>query len=350
MTPRRLLLLAAALPALASAAIAPVPEPKPAATGTAALPGATVVAKVEDRIITLDDVRREVYRNVDGLRRRARNEKEFYDMLDQLQNDILNDLINRLLIVHDFKKDGHRRIPASLVDQYVAESLQTEFGGDRTAYLQHLRDNGWTPRDFRQQIEEKLINNIMRLQHRRSETVVSPRQVEDFYNAHKDSADFRQEDAVRLRLITLKRAAGESDPALLARIQPVLARLNAGEKFEALAREVSEDINRNKGGDLGWLKKADMIPQFSTPAFHLEKGAFSGPILVKDERNDACYLLYIEDRKAAGLMSLAEVSGDIQKELAAQLGREAEAKWIARLRDSYYVRIYPLASPAPDKP
>ncbi len=346
MTPRRLLLLAAALPALASAAIAPVPEPKPAAAGTAPLPGATVVAKVEDRIITLDDVRREVYRNVDGLRRRARNEKEFYDMLEQLQNDILNDLINRLLIVHDFKKDGHRRIPASLVDQYVAESLQTEFGGDRTAYLQHLRDNGWTPRDFRQQIEEKLINNIMRLQHRRSETVVSPRQVEDFYNAHKDSADFRQEDAVLLRLITLKRGAGETDAALLARMQPIYARLNAGEKFEVLAREVSEDVYRDNGGEMGWREKSKMIVEFATPAFTLQKGAFSGPIL----REDACHLLSVVDRKDAGLKPLSAVSGEIQTELAAQLGREAEAKWIARLRDSYYVRIYPLASPVPDKP
>jgi peptidyl-prolyl cis-trans isomerase SurA len=342
MTPRRLLLLAAALPALASAAVAPVPESRPAAD-ISALPGATVVAKVEDRIITIDDVRRLVYPRVNSLRSNARNEKEFYDMLDQLQSDVLNDLINRLLVVHDFKKDGRRRIPASMIDDYVAETLHKDYGDDRTAFLQYLRNNGWAPRDFRQHAEEDLIYLIMRQQHRKSETVVSPRQVEDYYNAHKDSADFRQEDAVLLRLITVKRAAGESNAALLARVQPILTRLNAGEKFEALARELSEDVYRDSGGEMGWREKSKMISEFSAPAFTLEKGAFSGPIL----RDEACHLLYVVDRKAAGLKPLAEVSGEIQKELAAQLGREAESRWLARLRETYYVRIYPLASPAP---
>jgi peptidyl-prolyl cis-trans isomerase SurA len=347
MTLRRLLLLSAALvPALASAALSPLPQPAPAATSSE--PGATVIARVEDRIITLEDLRRKIYPQLDALRRAARTEKEFNDMLAQFQSDVLNDLINRLLAVHDFKKDARRRIPDSAIDDYIARTVSDKFGGDRAAFLQYLRENGWNSRDYREQAEEDIIYIVMREQHRKSETVVSPRQVEDFYNTHKDSADFRQTDAAHLRIITFNRQPGETDPMLLARVQPVLTRLNSGEKFETLAREVGDNpAHRANGGDLGWIDKANLIPQFATPAFTLEKGAFSGPILIRDSDRDACYLLFVEDRRAAGLKPLSEVSGIIQKELAAQLGREAEARWIARLRESYYVSV---VLPSDDKP
>jgi peptidyl-prolyl cis-trans isomerase SurA len=345
MTLRRLLLLSTALlPALASAALSALPEPVPVPNAASPEPGATVIARVEDRIITLDALRREMYPKLDALRRAARTEKEFNDMLQQLQSDVLNELINRLLAVHDFKKDSRRRIPDSAIDDYIARTVSDKFGGDRAAFLQYLRDNGWNSRDYRQQAEEDIIYIVMRQQHRKSETVVSPRQVEDFYNAHQDSSDFRQTDAARLRIIAFNRASGETDAALLARVQPVLARLNAGEKFETLAREVGDNAaQRAKGGDLGWMNKADLTPEFSAPAFTLEKGAFSGPIL----RADGCFLICVEDRRAAGLKPLSEVSGTIQAELAKQLGFEAEARWIARLRESYYVSI---VLPADAKP
>jgi peptidyl-prolyl cis-trans isomerase SurA len=331
---RRLFLTATALSAFAVATNAPTSAAEPAALEG---PQATIVAIVENRIITWDDVLKEVSPLLDNVRREARNEKEFNDRRDDLISVVLNRQINRLLVVHDFKKDPRRRIPDSAIDTYIVETIAKEFGGDRTKFLQYLARNGWNPRDFRQVAEERIIYDFMSRQHRKSETVVSPLQVEEYYRAHQDSADFRQADAVRLRLISLNRQPGEADAALLARVQPVIARLNAGEKFEAVAREAGDmdPAQRAKGGDLGWTNKADLSPEFALPAFTLEKGAFSGPIV----RTEACYLIYVEDRKAAGLKPLSEVNGIIQQELADRLGLEAEARWIARLRENSYVRV-----------
>jgi peptidyl-prolyl cis-trans isomerase SurA len=328
--------LAAVLAARVFAADAPpallTPNSPPTATD---LPADTVVAVVENRIITFDDLRREVLPRLDAVRKTARNEQDFYRLLDELQYDLLNEQINRALVVYDFQKDGKRRIPASYIDQVVAETILKKYDGDRVKFLAELRNNGWSQRDYRKRVEEDLIYDIMRGQQRKSETVISPTRVAAYYNENKDK--FLQEDEVHFRLITLTRAAGENDASLLARVQPVLARLKSGEKFDALAREFSNDeIRRAKGGDFGWTKKTDLKPEFAAPAFTQEKGEPSGPIITPE----ACYLLYVEDRKAAGIKPLAEVSGDIQKELAAQLGREAEARWIARLRATAYIRVY----------
>jgi len=331
---RRLFLTATALSALAVATITPVPAAESAASTEG--PQATIVAVVENRIITWDDLLRKVSPLLDNVRRNAKNEKEFNDMRDELISAVLNEQINRLLVVNDFRKEPRRRIPDNAIDDYIVRTVADKFGGDRAKFLAYLAENGWNPREYRQQAEEDLIYIVMRQQHRKSETVVSPLQVEEYYRAHQDSADFRQADAVRLRLISFNRQPGEADAALLARVQPVIARLNAGEKFEAVAREAGDNpAQRAKGGDLGWTNKADLSPEFSAPAFTLEKGAFSGPIL----RAEACYLIYVEDRKAAGLKPLSEVSGIIQKELADRIGLEAEARWIARLRENSYVRV-----------
>jgi peptidyl-prolyl cis-trans isomerase SurA len=330
---RRLFQTATALSVLVVATMTPVSAAESAAVEG---PQATIVAIVENRIITWDEILRKVSPLLDNVRRNARNEKEFNDMRDELISAVLNEQINRLLVVHDFKKEPRRRIPDNAIDDYIVRTVADKFGGDRAKFLQYLAQNGWNTRDYRQQAEEELIYIVMRQQHRKSETVVSPLQVEEYYRAHQDSADFRQVDAVRLRIITLNRQSGEADAPLLARVQPIIARLNAGEKFEAVAREVGDNAdNRAKGGDLGWKPKADLSPEFAAPAFTLEKGAFSGPIL----RAEGCYLIYVEDRKAAGLKPLSEVSSIIQKELADRLGLEAEARWIARLRENSYVRV-----------
>ncbi|MGD8406568.1 MAG: peptidylprolyl isomerase [Anaerolineales bacterium] len=59
----------------------------------------------------------------------------------------------------------------------------------------------------------------------------------------------------------------------------VIQRLNNGEDFGELARELSEDSgSAANGGDLGWFGKGQMVPEFEQAAFNLEVGEISEPI------------------------------------------------------------------------
>ncbi len=55
----------------------------------------------------------------------------------------------------------------------------------------------------------------------------------------------------------------------------VIKQLKAGADFEKLAKEDSKDPGATNGGDLGWFKKGDMLPEFSTAAFAMKPGEFS---------------------------------------------------------------------------
>lgn len=100
------------------------------------------------------------------------------------------------------------------------------------------------------------------------------------------------------------------------------------EKFEEIARQSSEDTTKDKGGDLGWFYRKDMVPEFSEAAFKLQKGEIS-PIVkspfgyhvikaldnVKVEPfNEALYRIkqeYISEHKDEVEKNVASTSKDI---------------------------------------
>ena len=60
--------------------------------------------------------------------------------------------------------------------------------------------------------------------------------------------------------------------------QNILARLEKGESFEALAKRFSKCPSKSKGGNLGWFNKGDMVPEFENAAFAGKKGEVVGPV------------------------------------------------------------------------
>ena len=78
--------------------------------------------------------------------------------------------------------------------------------------------------------------------------------------------------------------------------EEVLAKLNAGENFDELAKQFSDDAsNKDKGGDLGAFKKGVMDPAFEEAAFALEKDKTSGVV----ESAFGFHIIRVYDKLAA---------------------------------------------------
>jgi parvulin-like peptidyl-prolyl isomerase len=99
--------------------------------------------------------------------------------------------------------------------------------------------------------------------------------------------------------------------------QTVLTRLEAGEDFVSLAKELSADEStREDGGDLGWFPRGVMVPEFEETAFALQPGetsdivqtSFGYHIIMVEERDPERELepYILEQRRASALSEWLE--------------------------------------------
>ena len=96
----------------------------------------------------------------------------------------------------------------------------------------------------------------------------------------EQSGKYVTEEQRRARhiLIQVPAAADEAaDQAALQKAESVLQRLDAGESFETLATELSDDpASASNGGDLGFFGHDVMAPEFEEAAYALDAGEHSG--------------------------------------------------------------------------
>jgi len=293
-----------------------------------------IAAIAEDKVITVDDIRREIGPLIPEIQKQSRNEKEFNEKLESLQEDVVQNLIDRVLIVKEFYKDEKRRVPASYVDNMVAETIISQFDGDRSKYLAYLRSRGISQKDYRREQEENMIYDYMRQQQAKSASTVSPVRIEAFYAENKER--FYQEDSVHLRLIQIARTADDTDDSLKTKAAEVIVQLTAGADFGDLARQYSSDSRKGKGGDWGWQRRPDLRKEFSDVIFALEKGQHSAPLIMPE----GAFILFAEDRKHAGTLPLDEARPDIERALVQQGSRQATERWLEKLRRNAYVKHF----------
>jgi peptidyl-prolyl cis-trans isomerase SurA len=294
-----------------------------------------IAAIVESKVITVDDIRREIQPLIPQIQSDSRNEKEFNEKLEALQDDVIQNLIDRELIVKDFRKDEKKHIPDSFIDNRISEIQAEQFDNDRSKFLAYLRQRGTTLRDYRKEVAEEIILGYMKSQQRKSQSIVSPVKIETFYNENKDR--FYQEDRAHMRMLQLTRNPGETDDELKARLNSIGDKFKTGEKFEDLARSFSQEPSRrSKGGDWGWQKRSDLKKEFSEPLFALKTGEMTEPLLLPE----AGYLLYVDEREYAGIEPIDKVRDQIERILVQKMATLSQEHWLERLRRNGYVKHY----------
>jgi peptidyl-prolyl cis-trans isomerase C len=129
----------------------------------------------------------------------------------------------------------------------------------------------------------------------------------------------------------------------------VVERLKKGEDFAKIANELTEDPSGKKdGGDLGYFTKQEMVPEFATVAFSLDKGKFSDPV----KTQFGWHVILVEDKRKREPPKFDQVKSQLERIVArkAQLDLvnklHADAK-IERLDKPAQPAQPPQAQPAP---
>ena len=141
-----------------------------------------------------------------------------------------------------------------------------------------------------------------------------------------------QQTHARHILIKLSEIMSEKDGKL--KIDGIKERLDNGEKFEALARQYSEDSTASSGGDLNWVNPGDTVPQFEKAMNELKELQISPPVRTQF----GWHLIQVIERRSQD-MSKEAARLKARQEIRAKKADEAYQDWIRELRDRAYVEI-----------
>ena len=154
---------------------------------------------------------------------------------------------------------------------------------------------------------------------------VSDQDAQAYYDENlKEYEQLPQVHAAHILVRVPPVGGSEAENKAKAKIEDVLKRARAGEDFAKLAKETSEDTaNAQQGGDLGFVKRGDLVPQFEQAAFALKKGELA-PAPVRTPFG--YHAIKVLDVKDGGKTPFKDVVDAIKTKLAAKRAEEEASK------------------------
>ncbi len=306
----------------------------------------SVAAVVNGKIITLDELNKEMKPDVDNLFQAIDAKygddpvkaKEIFDQqVNALGMEALKAMVDRLLIIQEFTDKGYK-VPAYYIERQFEDNMASQFHDDREAFIKYLASKGESELDYRQRIEEDDMVGYMADQMHSSTTGLSPDRIKDYYEKHKE--DYFVKASIKVRQIVLKPVADSPVAEQAAKI--VEEARQPGANFLTLAQKYSSDPLARAGilPDQTFTSDNKLPPEVQQAVFNLQPGQVSDPVTTHDaQTNDTVIFIFICDEKTAeGYRKIEDVYPDIEKTLAAQDDSQAVEKWLQRLRDKAYIK------------
>ncbi|MCK9582233.1 MAG: peptidylprolyl isomerase [Endomicrobiales bacterium] len=105
--------------------------------------------------------------------------------------------------------------------------------------------------------------------------------------------------------------------------------------FSVLAEKYSDDTgSKQRGGDLGYFAKGDMVPEFEKAAFSQNVGTVSEPILT----SFGYHIIKVDEKKASKKMSFEETKNDLLDYIYRSNAEKKYETWLENLRSKASIK------------
>lgn len=202
---------------------------------------------------------------------------------DKLRDEILDQMVTDRLFLIEAKKDTSITIRPEEIDQALDEHIQRISSNfdNQEQFLQALAQEGLTLRDLRKKYRSEVENQLLKqkfIQRKLYSVSVSRHEVEAFYEEFRDSIP-AQPEGVKLAHILL---VVEPSQNLVDSVREYASQLRQqvldGADFASISARYSSLGAGENGGDLGFIGRDDVVPEFARAAFQLNVGDISGVI------------------------------------------------------------------------
>ncbi|MCS7149767.1 MAG: peptidylprolyl isomerase [Caldimicrobium sp.] len=167
---------------------------------------------------------------------------------------------------------------------------------------------------------------------------ITEREMQEFYEKNKDQ--YKEPEAVKLRHILIfvpQNADNKTREKAFTRAKQIRSQLLKGAKFEELAKIHSDDTaSREKGGDLGTLRRGETMPEFEDKVFNLKPGEISNPIASPF----GYHIVKVEKKIPESLLPYDKAKEQVKEDLKKEKEREILSNLIESLKQKNPPKIY----------
>jgi peptidyl-prolyl cis-trans isomerase C len=249
------------------------------------------------------------------------------------QKRVLDNMINRELLYQESKKEGFKVPEAKVTEQF--DTLKKRFPSEEEL-KKVLKERDLTEADIKSQIERGLAIQELVDSKFEGKVKISDKETKAYYDSHQEM--FKQPEQVRASHILIKAGSGEDEAKKAEahkKIEEIQKKLKNGEDFSELAKKYSEGPSKDKGGDLGYFGRGQMVKPFEDAAFGLKEGEVSGIV----ESPFGYHLIKSTGKKPASTVPYEAVKGKLQDYLKQEKVQKDVAQYVEELRKKGKVEV-----------
>lgn len=280
-----------------------------------------VVAIVNDDIITLKETEKYVPVEKKG---------KFVSVDEYMQGLRLKDkmdfMIDDLLIRQQAKK-----LNVSVSDRdadAIVEGIKKQHLITEDDLKQQLAKERINYKDFYEGLKSNLLRQRVLARIISPDVNITEADLRDYYNKHLD--EFKDEEYRLLHIFISGKRPDIKDRAITA-----YNLLKKGESFETVAKEFSDDPSSDKGGDIGLIRKDDLIPEFRAAVSFLTPGSYSQIV----QSAYGVHILKLVEIKTGGTMPYEAVKTRIQEKIVMDQSQKRYKDYIEKLRKASYIEV-----------
>ena len=278
-----------------------------------------IVAIVNQELVTAGELQLRLAQVTEEARRNnARLPAE-----DELRKQVLDALIDERVQVTNAREAGQRIDDSDVERAMVNVAAQNQLTSEQLR--ERLKREGIDYTRFRKNIRDQLMVERTREREVQARIRITDTEIDDWLEKQRTAAGAATEYNIAQVLIAVPEGANASVEAeRRARADAALARIRGGEAFDAVARAVSDDSNRAKGGEIG-MRPADRLPDVFVETVRPLKAGEVSPALLRT--GAGFHILKLVERSEAGALSITQTRArHILLRLSPQLSQEAATR------------------------
>jgi len=271
--------------------------------------------------------------------RHPRRGPKYYSALKQARKKILEELIDRQLIILEFKAMG-AQIPEHVIDSEIKRQIETLYNGSEAKFNAELKRSGLSRKKFRKLTKDKLIGQAMRAQHFNDAAPATPAEIRAEYRKHKSELRDHSKDRIDIEKIYIPKANPDdllaTPESQLEFAEDLIKQIKAGKNFAELAKEYSKDAFAAKGGKQLNLLRSDLSPAIGTILFSEDEGTIIGPL----EDTKGYHIIRIIRKIPGPAVPLSKVKDQIERIVQNRKSSTRFKRYMARLRKKAIIKYY----------